>query len=513
MMIIGMIIILAIIIAVFSKNIGEEAELTEKEFAVYLASQVNNAILKSLTFPGDSRVTLKINFAEPYNLRIKDNTIIISFPRKNISSTQPIYVGGINLINSDIDNVGEIIIAKKDRNVLISENIVCNTTDEKCDTGCIIEGECDILCEQTLELCNPYCNISNNVCNPNCYSNIDKGYYDIDCLKNNDNICDPATDLLSDGVCDNDCLGKNGVCDFDCSDQGRYDPDCPVERNGVCDVSFGDDCFGECKCNISNGEKCVKSCLDTNLTLNQYGCSALLHDNNICEQDCACSSGNCAEEYNEYGEKTGSTRICCPSGEFNINGVCKDIRGDNICLTKEPFFENCMNSPKDCSCKDPKPDCTVCPGLEYDEKGCTKLHTNGDVCNDSCQCSSRNCNNNHCCAKGFYWNGSACKDPYNDNICPTSSEDTGFPVSENCESNGKPNNDCYCGKTKTCCVNTTISKDEKGCINNTAKLNNGEKCDYDCECKSNYCDKRSKEGHCCPKVIGGIITNNNVVDN
>ena len=271
----------------------------------------------------------------------------------------------------------------------------CDPYDDVCDASCVFKGICDPVCDDGQQHnipCNLACIIGHDVtpfsnnsidennsaariatgkCNPDCYSNVTNpfGAYDPGCVwkyrNQNDDICDPNSNGVKDGVCDPDCVKSNNICDPDCNGT-VYDGN-PFGLNDTkCFV-----CDGTC-----NGW-CSPSC-DKNAIPGEPGF----------DPDCY--------------RQTNSSYFC--SGD----GICDTSRG-----------ENCANS-VDCpggglTCGDYHSVC--CPSAsDADVSGCSNT-TNipeGSVCSCGTQCASnQTCDpTHHCCPQGSTWNGTACNAGY-----------------------------------------------------------------------------------------------------
>lgn len=272
----------------------------------------------------------------------------------------------------------------------------CDPLDPVCNPVCALQGICQPACDDGQRHnapCNLACIIGNDTpgfkldpnadnvineaiaanriasgkCEPDCYVNFTNPYkaYDPGCVwqyKNqNDNICDPNSNGVQDGVCDPDCVNTKNICDPDCNGTvyegnpyGLNDTKCFVcdgTCNGWCspacnknalpgDPGFDPDCYrqlnssyfcsGDGICDSSRGENCANSvdCPGGGLTCGDYraaccpsasdadisGCS---NTTNISEGgSCTCGT-QCAG--NETCDKTSH---CCPSGEVFNGTAC-----------------------------------------------------------------------------------------------------------------------------------------------------------------------------------------------
>lgn len=267
----------------------------------------------------------------------------------------------------------------------------CDPYDTVCDASCTFKGICDPVCDNGQKHnipCNLACididgdgiinqtdaqaRINAGKCNPDCYGNTTNPFkaYDPGCVwqyKNqNDNICDPNSNGVYDGVCDPDCANTKNICDPDC--------------NGT--VSQGNP-YG------INDTKCF-----------------------VCDQTC---NGWCSPacDKNAFPGAPGFDPDCYR--QLNSSYFCS---GDGICDTSRG--ENCANS-IDCpggglTCGDYHTAC--CPGAsDADISGCSNT-TNiveGGVCTCGTQCTgNETCDKtSHCCPSGKVFNGTACA-----NVCP-----------------------------------------------------------------------------------------------
>ena len=305
------------------------------------------------------------------------------------------------------------------------------------------------------------CNLSDNKCDPGC---IILGKCDPACYGPVSNgVCDPyCVDVNGDGVINSEDL--DGICDPDCYSNsykgGVYDPDCVKSGDGICDP-------------------------DSNMVVD-----------GICDVDCEKADGICDPDCK------GVVDPDCPS---KGNGVCEPNKG-----------ENCKNDAFDCGCKSGYDCIAGCPTKLVDSAGCVKktsLLKNGQVCNYSCECSSKNCIFKHCCPTGEYFDSSKgqCISYLNDGKC----EDEA-PFFEKC--NTKNDNDCSCSKLSLgeCCPDCKNSLSQGCCPKGqeicngvckkmpNPKLSEGKKCECNNQCASNLnctADPKSGEKACCPKDL------------
>ena len=255
----------------------------------------------------------------------------------------------------------------------------CDPYDNVCDAACIYKGICDSACDDGSKhniACNLACidqnknkkvdlidaniRISGGICNPDCYTNASNSFkaYDPQCVnkfKNQfDDVCDPNSNGVVDGVCDPDCTKSKKICDLDCNGivsagnpKGLYDAKCFIcdhACNGVCSPACKNDETGDPDCDVEKG-------------LLDY-----------CEGDEVCSSNK--------GENCENSKDC--------SSICNDQ--NFICAVKDP---------------------------SSDQAGCTsRFNLNeGDLCYIKGQCAtSLQCDNTgHCCSEGKEWNGTGCQ--------------------------------------------------------------------------------------------------------
>ncbi len=313
--------------------------------------------------------------------------------------TSPLGVGGI-LVQGDPgqyplkndDYIDLYAAGSPLQDVLIRVTLKgCDPYDNVCDATCAFKGICDPVCDNGQKHnvpCNlacivghditPYSNnsidennsairISTGKCNPDCYGNVTNPLkaYDPGCVwqyrNQNDNICDPNSNGVKDGVCDPDCVKTKNICDPDCN--GTVYAGNPFGLNDtkcfVCDGTCNGWCSPSCNKNAYPGDPGY-------------------------DPDCF--------------RQTNSSFFC--SGD----GLCDTTRG-----------ESCANS-IDCpggglTCGDYHAAC--CPTAnDADISGCSNT-TNlkeGGSCSCGTQCSTGLiCDNtNHCCPEGKSWNGTAC---------------------------------------------------------------------------------------------------------
>jgi len=271
----------------------------------------------------------------------------------------------------------------------------CDPYDDVCDASCLFKGICDPACDDGQRHnipCNLACIVNHDItsysdnsingnnsadrivtgkCNPDCYSNVTNPFkaYDPGCVwkfrNQNDDICDPNSNGIKDGVCDPDCVKTKNICDPDC-DGTVYEGN-PFGLNDtkcfVCDQTCNGWCSPACNKNALPGEPGF-------------------------DPDCY--------------KKLNSSYFC--SGD----GICDASKG-----------ENCANS-IDCpggglTCGDYHSAC--CPtAANVDVSGCTNT-TNlneGGACTCGTQCATGLvCDKtSHCCQEGKIWNGTACEFTY-----------------------------------------------------------------------------------------------------
>jgi hypothetical protein len=318
--------------------------------------------------------------------------------------TSPLGIGGI-LVQGDPgqyplkndDYIDLYAAGSPLQDVLIRVTLKgCDPYDSVCNPVCVLKGICQPACDdgQRHNLpCNlacilgqdkldPYANnvineanaanrIATGKCNPDCYGNTTNPFkaYDPGCVwkyKNqNDNICDPNSNGVRDGICDPDCVKTTNICDPDCN--GTVYAGNPYGLNDTkCFVCDGT-CNGWCS------PACSKNALPGDLGF---------------DPDC-------------YRQLNSS--FFCPG-----DGMCDQIRG-----------ENCANS-VDCpgggmTCGDYHGAC--CPSAnDADISGCSNTINleEGGSCSCGTQCASGlTCDNtNHCCPEGKTWNGTACNFQY-----------------------------------------------------------------------------------------------------
>ncbi|MCX6710596.1 MAG: hypothetical protein NTZ02_00720, partial [Candidatus Woesearchaeota archaeon] len=447
LLIIGLIFVSVAALGVLRRLALSQASQVETDYTVSMAEEVKAAIEKASSYPANAEYTLKFNDAILYRANISENRITFKFTKKNITTTLYFFSAKSYIIPSAFENSGIIKIYKKDSYIYVTNMLVCNTTDDICDPGCIALRVCDPACmtADPSNVCNPYCLDTNRNgridladyngnCTPSCYSNYKKGFYDIDCVESGDGICDPDTNNIKDGICDTDCLGLNGVCDTDCN---KPDLDCPSKGNGKCEQDRGESCFDYpvfSDCNCTAEKICKEDCPALSSLLDEKGCIAktqLSSEGQECIQNCQCSQESkqliCDTRF-----RTNDNR-CCPPDYYFDGSKCVNYKLDNKCITEAPYSETCANSPHDCTCgtSDCCPTCLsstpngCCPaGTAKCEKPtgpeCItpggKSETQKCDCNPECNsglvCSPKkdDPNNKACCPSGKEWNGVKCEE-------------------------------------------------------------------------------------------------------
>jgi len=261
----------------------------------------------------------------------------------------------------------------------------CDPYDDVCDALCTYKNICDPVCDDGQKhdiTCNLACidtngnktvdeedvnkRIEDNKCNPDCYTNITNPFkaYDPGCVykyhvkqaEMYDNICDPNSNGVKDGLCDPDCVKTKNICDPDC--------------DGV--ASSGN----------PNG-------------INDRKCS-------VCDGTC---SGWCSPACKYPFDDLDCERNTDPTFWCDGDQICDSNRG-----------ENCQNS-KDCKkiCDDKNFIC--CPDdKKADDFGCTdrKNLKEGEQCGCDKQCINKmKCDGTyHCCPDEMEWNGTDCEIKY-----------------------------------------------------------------------------------------------------
>ena len=259
----------------------------------------------------------------------------------------------------------------------------CDPYDEICQPACTYKKICDPACDDGQKhdiTCNIACidtdnngiditdmeaRVAANKCNPDCYANRTNPFkaYDPGCVwkykDQHDDICDPNSNGVIDGVCDPDCIDTKNMCDFDCNGtvyagnpQGLKDEKC-----FVCDEKCNGWCSPACDKNAFEGMKGY-------------------------DPDC---------------RKEIDSKFWCVG-----DGLCEDSKG-----------ENCENS-ADCKqiCDDQNIAC--CPkSSDADYAGCTatKDLEEGSLCScdNLCKQSLKCDGTKHCCPDGEEWNGTKCE--------------------------------------------------------------------------------------------------------
>lgn len=376
----------------------DNQELSIQDFQIYLQAAYNGQcgnvhthIIMSFSVSKDDLAKIATQSG------IAANGVLIFY---NLSLNQPLGIGAIivkgnpgyyPLKTGDTIEVWSSGSPKPD--LFINETQKgCDPYDDVCDPSCLFKNICDPVCDNGNKYnipCNIACididgdgiinatdaaaRINAGKCNPDCYGNITNPQraYDPGCVwkykGQNDDICDPNSNGVSDGACDPDCVNSKNICDPDC--------------NG----------------NVSAG--------------NPYG----LYDKKcfVCDQTC---NGYCSPACNKNAlpGDPGFDSDCYK--QINSTYWCS---GDGICDTSKG--ENCANS-IDCpgggiTCSDYNPTNACCPtATNSDQYGCSPTAglTEGGACTCGTQCATGlQCDNtNHCCPDGKTWNGTACNFQY-----------------------------------------------------------------------------------------------------
>ncbi|MEK6968360.1 MAG: hypothetical protein AABX51_07055 [Nanoarchaeota archaeon] len=414
--IIGMLLIAVAVTITLTRFSLFQARQLETDALLDFSQNIKNTLEKAQSSPNDANFQIKLTYPLLYTLSVDKGRINLDFPQYTYKTQTLFFSSNTNIIGKKIENSGEILIIKRENTILITDEVSCDTTDEVCDPGCIIQQKCDPACykDYLQDVCNPYCVDKNpdgiinekdldGICDPDCYGEDIRGTYDPDCLFKNDNICDPNTDSNPDNFCDTYCLNTNGVCDPDCS---QYDADCPHQDNGVCEVKRGEKCSNDADCACDAITQVCKG-ICPQITIQPDGCiniSDMKQEGIACTQQCQCAPGLVCDTF--FG-----TNTCCPAGEYFDGSSCVPNIGDLICNAKPTSGENCGNS-TDCSCTGGKGCCPDSP--RKDAQGCvlaTGIEGDACVCDTECV-SPLLCGGGACCPSGEEWDGDSCEVKY-----------------------------------------------------------------------------------------------------
>ncbi|MBI4210931.1 MAG: hypothetical protein HY544_05525 [Candidatus Diapherotrites archaeon] len=280
----------------------------------------------------DARYTVAIPFAGHYDVKIRGGVLALQVGGQDYRYALPPGV-----MDSEFSDAGELVLVRLGNRYYIGPEPKC----DDCGFGCVIEKRCPDGCASRLDFCNPYC-IGRKKCVQACNSNLRDTYFDPGCVSSGDEVCDP--DAPQDGICDEDCLGRNGVCDPDCTEA---DIDCPSEGNGICEPEKAESCSTTDDC------KCSAVCRPGCLLADEKGClSPSASEGAACSSSCDCPGGSVCD----------FTSHCCPQGSYYSKGRCIQAAGDGVCQPE--LGESCANS-ADCSCGG------CCPGcLGSSRSGC-----------------------------------------------------------------------------------------------------------------------------------------------
>ncbi len=382
-MIVGLMIIgLILIFSLTRFYLLQKGQLNEN-LANLNVEKIGLTVQEAASFQGDSIYEVSINFPERYDLEVKSNSIMLSFPEEKINVSYRLKPTEMYIPESRFSNSNKIIVAKKGNIIIITNKLGCAENSTVCSPGCIALEKCPDSCLSSYEICNPYCFGSDNRNKANeslkdffipaCYSEQFRGgIYEKTAIKSHDGICDPNTHSKKDGKCDSDCIGQNGVCDLDCN---QPDPDCPSESNGICEPALNENCLNSKDCSSSCLKSCRASCTALFGKIGKDGCAAdsmLKKEGEECISSCECQDGISCD----------ITSHCCPKGKLFENGACVDVNLLKTCYSGS--WQNCFNSPQACSCK--------------------KL--NLGKCCPNCKETSKS---SGCCQKGYYACGSECR--------------------------------------------------------------------------------------------------------
>jgi hypothetical protein len=261
----------------------------------------------------------------------------------------------------------------------------CDPYDDICDVSCIFKKICDPVCDdgKTHNVpCNLACidadvngidvndtqqRVAQGKCNPDCYVNVTNPFkaFDPGCVwkykEQKDDICDPNSNGVEDGVCDQDCLLTKSICDPDCNGTA-YDGN-PYGLNDtkcfICDGTCNGWCSSVCNKNAYPGDPNFDPDCYRNINAS-FSCSG----DGLCESD---KDENCANS------------LDCPGGGL----TCGDYH--TVC----------------------------CPAAsDADVSGCSNITDipEGGLCSCGTQCATnQTCDGTgHCCPSGKFWNGTAC---------------------------------------------------------------------------------------------------------
>jgi hypothetical protein len=190
-LVVGLIAFLAI-----RKITYQQAKSVEEEVLSAVVKEIITSSDKANAFPTGARYKIRLPIAEEFNAEIKKNIITLNFTKRGVVISREIILPKVYIIPSKFSTSGEIYVYKDNNNLLVTNELICNTNDEICDNGCIIKKICDSKCysEERDGICNMYCLDSNRdgfvdykdsdgICDPDCYTNEYKFVYDYDCLQ------------------------------------------------------------------------------------------------------------------------------------------------------------------------------------------------------------------------------------------------------------------------------------------------------------------------------------------
>jgi len=492
-LIIGLLVVSLIVVVSVKRLWFWQASQIEQDVSDSIASSISEMLTKADYSTANMKVGVESPLAERIIVNVTKHYLAISIPDRHLTSRKVFNSRNLNIMPSVFEMSNRVFMYKRDRNIIFTDNLTCNTTDERCDPGCTVLGVCDPACYQPGikdGVCSPYCIDYNNdsvidrrdfdgICDPDCYNNdADGGVYDPDCIKPDDGICDPDTNNKQDFLCDRDCLGTNGVCDPDCKET---DKDCPPWNDSVCNTAMGESCtlFPECSC--PSGRVCDENCIFTGSQIDDRGCvdkSLLKKSGDECNYSCECDFTAQTPLFCQRATPS-SKGHCCPKGKLFDGSHCIDMHQDGIC---EPF-ENCMNAPHDCKCNNAK---ACCPSSnDANEAGCVTPKNNMEECTADCECTSKNCNNGHCCAEGYKYDDTQQGCVLDCSSC-TTTDQYSCPGCDCTKNNG------LCDSGKVCCPADSHADHDSGCTTKEG-LAEGKECACSNQCASNNCANK----HCC----------------
>jgi hypothetical protein len=424
-----------------------------------------------------------------------------------------------------------------------------------CDSQCLPNQEDGTVCDENTDCASDHC--SNGLCclEGTCCVNPS----DCPMVFSQSAVCEAANECRGqrvDASCDSFICGSNDVDDdtacglwYSLDDCGPYPattcdgsadqtvPDCPTDcaTDNACDADAH--CDGTCIYDLPDGEPCDEKtdCISGH-----------------CQNGFCCQSGDCCQNPGQCPEKFTTPPNCdtaadCQGSRVDAtcnNAICGSatVDDDSAC-TKLVLADDCGPNPDLFCSGEPaqsKPECSaVCAvddecGADYHcDVTCQPDVKDGLSCDEDSDCLSHHCQNAFCCSHGDccqfnyhcpedYISPAVCEKPEacqgsrqdrvcSDFVCTSQkADDDSVCTDDNPAQTCGPYLDLYCnGKTwqapPICpagCSNDAACEETFHCDGTcTADLANGQGCDEQSDCISNYCSN----GFCTTAGTGCVV--------